>query len=64
MTNKYMKTIYLCPRGRRRLNIRLPGFVYALECQGVKAGFLKPFSQELTTGADRTTALLPPCFEK
>lgn len=58
MTNKYMKTILLVPTGEGvGLTSACLGLVYALECQGVKAGFLKPFSQELTTGADRTTAL-------
>ena len=28
-----------------------------MECQGVKAGFVKPFSQELIAEPDRTTAL-------
>ena len=58
MTNKYMKTILLVPTGEGvGLTSACLGLVYALECQGVKAGFLKPFSQELSTGADRTTAL-------
>ena len=46
-----MKTIFTCAHwGRRRLNVRLSGLVYALECQGVKGWILKPFSQELSTG--------------
>ena len=33
------------------------GLIYALDCQGIKAGFVKPFSQEPQAAADRTTAL-------
>jgi dethiobiotin synthetase len=44
-----MKTILLVPTGEGvGLTSACLGLVYALECQGVKAGFLKPFSQELT----------------
>lgn len=54
-----MKTIVLVPTGEGvGLTSACLGLIYALECQGVKAGFLKPFSQEQQdTGADRTTAL-------
>ena len=53
-----MKTILLVPTGEGvGLTSACLGLVYALECQGVKSGFLKPFSQELTTEPDRTTAL-------
>ncbi|WOE41157.1 phosphate acetyltransferase [Acinetobacter chinensis] len=53
-----MKTILLVPTGEGvGLTSACLGLIYALECQGVKAGFLKPFSQELTLGADRTSAL-------
>ncbi|WP_445116570.1 phosphate acetyltransferase [Acinetobacter sp. WZC-1] len=53
-----MKTILLIPTGEGvGLTSACLGMVYALECQGISAGFLKPFSQELTTDADRTTAL-------
>lgn len=42
-----MKTILLVPTGEGvGLTSACLGLVYALECQGVKAGFLKPFSQE------------------
>ena len=53
-----MKTILLVPTGEGvGLTSACLGLVYALECQGVKAGFLKPFSQEANTQPDRTTAL-------
>ena len=54
-----MKTILLVPTGEGvGLTSACLGLIYALECQGVKAGFLKPFSQESDAGSlDRTTAL-------
>lgn len=53
-----MKTILLVPTGEGvGLTSACLGLVYALECQGVKAGFVKPFSQETSTLPDRTTAL-------
>lgn len=53
-----MKTILLVPTGEGvGLTSACLGLVYALECQGVKAGFVKPFSQELVAEPDRTTAL-------
>ena len=53
-----MKTILLVPTGEGvGLTSACLGLVYALECQGVKAGFVKPFSQELIAEPDRTTAL-------
>ncbi|OTG83995.1 phosphate acetyltransferase [Acinetobacter sp. ANC 4648] len=53
-----MKTILLVPTGEGvGLTSACLGLVYALECQGVKAGFVKPFSQEVKAEADRTTAL-------
>ena len=53
-----MKTILLVPTGEGvGLTSASLGLVYALECQGVKAGFLKPFSQEKNQPTDRTTAL-------
>ncbi|WP_436915879.1 phosphate acetyltransferase [Acinetobacter gandensis] len=54
-----MKTILLVPTGEGvGLTSACLGLIYALECQGVKAGFLKPFSQESDEGSlDRTTAL-------
>ncbi|OTG90000.1 phosphate acetyltransferase [Acinetobacter sp. ANC 3813] len=53
-----MKTILLVPTGEGvGLTSACLGLIYALECQGIKAGFLKPFSQEPQSAADRTTAL-------
>ncbi len=53
-----MKTILLVPTGEGvGLTSACLGLIYALECQGVKAGFVKPFSQETSDTADRTTAL-------
>ncbi len=59
-----MKTILLVPT---EIGVGLTsaclGLIYALECQGVKAGFLKPFSRELQPEADRTTALYRHLFK-
>lgn len=54
-----MKTILLVPTGEGvGLTSACLGLIYALECQGVKAGFLKPFSQDdQCNTADPTTAL-------
>ena len=53
-----MKTILLVPTGEGvGLTSACLGLIYALECQGVKAGFVKPFSQEKSQDTDRTTAL-------
>ena len=60
-----MKTILLVPTGEGvGLTSACLGLIYALECQGIKAGFLKPFSQEAqATTADRTTALCAHLFK-
>ncbi|QIC79961.1 phosphate acetyltransferase [Acinetobacter indicus] len=53
-----MKTILLVPTGEGvGLTSACLGLVYALECQGIKPGFVKPFSQELQPENERTTAL-------
>ncbi|NHB56505.1 phosphate acetyltransferase [Acinetobacter sp. 194] len=53
-----MKTILLVPTGEGvGLTSACLGLIYALDCQGIKAGFLKPFSQESKESADRSTAL-------
>ena len=53
-----MKTILLVPTGEGvGLNSACLGLIYALECQGLKAGFLKPFSQDSSAEIDRSTAL-------
>ncbi len=59
-----MKTILLVPTAEGvGLSSACLGLIYALECHGVKAGFLKPFSQELQDdSADRTTALYAQLF--
>ena len=52
-----MKTILLVPTGEGvGLTSACLGLVYALECEGVKAGFLKPFSQEAHQEEERSTA--------
>ena len=60
-----MKTILLVPTGEGvGLTSACLGLIYALECQGIKAGFLKPFSQEANhLGPDRTTALYSHVFQ-
>ena len=60
-----MKTILLVPTSEGvGLTSACLGLIYALECQGIKAGFLKPFSQDaLATTADRTTALCAHLFK-
>ena len=53
-----MKTILLVPTGEGvGLTSACLGLIYALDCQGIKAGFLKPFSQENKQDSDRSTAL-------
>ena len=53
-----MKTILLVPTGESvGLASACLGLIYALDCQGIKAGFLKPFAQEPHATTDRTTAL-------
>ena len=60
-----MKTILLVPTGEGvGLTSACLGLIYALECQGVRAGFLKPFSQEhVADTLDRTTALYRHLFD-
>ncbi len=53
-----MKTILLVPTGEGvGLTSACLGLIYALDCQGIKAGFLKPFSQEKKQDTDPSTAL-------
>ena len=53
-----MKTILLVPTAEGvGLTSACLGLVYALECQGIKAGFLKAFSQDATAQSDSSTAL-------
>jgi phosphate acetyltransferase len=60
-----MKTILLVPTGEGvGLSSACLGLSYALECHGVKAGFLKPFSQNIEIDeGDRTTALYQHLFQ-
>lgn len=60
-----MKTILLVPTGEGvGLTSACLGLIYALECQGIKAGFLKPFSQETNSAdVDRTTTLYSHLFQ-
>ena len=60
-----MKTILLVPTGEGvGLSSACLGLIYALECSGIKAGFLKPFSQESEAEQlDRTTALYQHLFK-
>ncbi len=60
-----MKTILLVPTGEGvGLTSACLGLIYALECQGIKAGFLKPFSQEAQAKTeDRTAALYQHLFK-
>lgn len=53
-----MKTILLVPTAEGvGLTSACLGLVYALECQGIKAGFLKAFSQDANASSDSSTAL-------
>ena len=60
-----MKTILLVPTGEGvGLTSACLGLSYALECQGVKAGFLQPFAQEINSpNTDRTTLLFQHLFK-
>ena len=53
-----MNTILLIPTGEGvGLTSACLGMIYALDCNGIKAGFLKPFSQVDQENLDRTTSL-------
>ena len=53
-----MNTILMIPTAEGvGLTSACLGMVYALDCNGIKAGFLKPFSQENQNQFDRTTSL-------
>ena len=53
-----MNTILLIPTGEGvGLTSACLGMIYALDCKGINAGFLKPFSQIADTTVDRTTTL-------
>ncbi len=60
-----MNTILLIPTGEGvGLTSACLGMIYALDCNGIKAGFLKPFSQEDQEHLDRTTSLFGHLFPK
>jgi phosphate acetyltransferase len=53
-----MNTILLIPTGEGvGLTSACLGMIYALDCNGIKAGFLKPFSQE-----DQENLTEPPLY--
>jgi len=59
-----MNTILLIPTGEGvGLTSACLGMIYALDCNGIKAGFLKPFSQEDQEQLDRTTSLFGHLFQ-
>ncbi|MDR9778625.1 AAA family ATPase, partial [Rhizobium hidalgonense] len=60
-----MKTFLLIPTGAGvGLTSACLGLIHALDCLGIKSGFLKPFLQLETngTGADRSSALIGRTF--
>ena len=60
-----MNTILLIPTSEGvGLTSACLGMVYALDCKGIKAGFLKPFSQITDTSLDRTTSLYRHLFQQ
>ncbi|RLZ09976.1 phosphate acetyltransferase [Acinetobacter sp. 2JN-4] len=59
-----MNTILLIPTGEGvGLTSACLGMVYALDCKGINAGFLKPFSQIADITVDRTTTLYRHLFQ-
>ena len=59
-----MNTILLIPTGESvGLTSACLGMIYALDCKGINAGFLKPFSQITETTIDRTTTLYRHLFQ-
>ncbi len=59
-----MNTILLIPTGEGvGLTSACLGMIYALDCNGIKAGFLKPFSQVDQENLDRTTSLFGHLFQ-
>ncbi|MBK0064639.1 MULTISPECIES: phosphate acetyltransferase [unclassified Acinetobacter] len=60
-----MNTILMIPTAEGvGLTSACLGMVYALDCNGIKAGFLKPFSQENPNQVDRTTSLFHHLFQR
>lgn len=59
-----MNTILLIPTSEGvGLTSACLGMIYALDCKGINAGFLKPFSQIASNEADRTTTLYRHLFK-
>ena len=59
-----MNTILLIPTGEGvGLTSACLGMIYALDCKGINAGFLKPFSQIADAPVDRTTTLYHHLFQ-
>ncbi|WP_127472473.1 phosphate acetyltransferase [Acinetobacter colistiniresistens] len=59
-----MNTILLIPTGEGvGLTSACLGMIYALDCKGINAGFLKPCSQIADTKVDRTTTLYRHLFQ-
>ncbi|MGY3821302.1 phosphate acetyltransferase [Acinetobacter haemolyticus] len=59
-----MNTILLIPTGEGvGLTSACLGMIYALDCKGINAGFLKPFSQIAEATVDRTTTLYHHLFQ-
>ncbi|MDR7017395.1 phosphate acetyltransferase [Acinetobacter sp. 3657] len=59
-----MNTILLIPTGEGvGLTSACLGMIYALDCKGINAGFLKPFSQIADVTVDRTTTLYRHLFQ-
>ena len=60
-----MNTILMIPTAQGvGLTSACLGMIYALDCNGIKAGFLKPFSQENQNQLDRTTSLFSHLFQR
>ena len=59
-----MNTILLIPTGEGvGLTSACLGMIYALDCKGINAGFLKPFSQLADAAVDRTATLYRHLFQ-
>ncbi|HAD70118.1 MAG TPA: phosphate acetyltransferase, partial [Acinetobacter radioresistens] len=60
-----MNTILLIPTGEGvGLTSACLGMIYALDCNGIKAGFLKPFSESFQENdQNRTTSLFEHLFQ-
>ena len=60
-----MQTILLVPTGENvGLTSACLGLIYALDCQNIKAGFVKPFSQEAQSHQSCTTTLCQQLFQR